>query len=80
MQQMGEDRNRSDAGKNYIPPLGQAKKLSPKFAAAKYWNSLPHWLRSTTKENEFRAGLKKLMLDKYEDDCNKLVCNICNRQ
>ena len=79
LEQIGDSRNRADDGKIFIPFSKNPKIHSPKWEAIKLWNSLPRWLRTIGSEREFRAELKKTMLEKYESECCLEFCKSCGR-
>ena len=75
----GEERNRNDTGKIFIPTFNHPRLLSPKWEAAKFWNSLSYSLRSVRKVSEFKTELRQSMLDKYEETCDLDICRTCGR-
>ena len=50
----GIDRNRNDIKKKFIPEFNYPKTKSPKWEAAKFWNTLPLSIRNIHNEADFR--------------------------
>ena len=75
----GEERNRNDIGKIFIPAFKYPRLLSPKWEAAKFWNSLSYSVRTVRKVSEFRAELYQSMLDNYVETCDLDKCRSCGR-
>ena len=75
--QSGQDRNRNDDGKLFIPAFNHPKILSPKWECFKYWNYLPLSLRRVEKEGVFRSELKTLLQTKYKEECSIINCISC---
>ena len=75
----GIDRNRNDIKKIFIPEFNYPRVKSPKWEAAKFWNTLPLSIRNICKETDFRKELTALMLDKYETECFLDKCRSCGR-
>ena len=68
--QVGNDRNRADDGKLFVPLQNRNILKSPIWEAAKLWNTLPLWLRNIIKPSLFKNELKNFFLSKYELECN----------
>ena len=80
LKQAGEERNRNDTGKIFIPKFKFPKMLSAKWEAAKYWNSLSYEMRNIRSIKEFKQVLKQHLISKYQEECSLLVCKICDRR
>ena len=77
--QVGNDRNRSDDGKLFVPIHNRNVMKSPTWEAIKLWNTLPPWLRKISKQSQFKTELKNYFLSKYELECTLETCKLCGR-
>ena len=75
--QSGNCRLREEDGNFEIPAFSKSC-LVPHIETAKIWNRLPYFLKSLTKEKQFKSQLKTFLINKYPDDCDKIKCFTCH--